>query len=179
MRKVVLVFITVLLFACENKEKTTSIGNKLEVQPELMVTINFKTNKADEFRLRLSNVIVDEFQKKSIEIIEKVVASNNIDIIKAKFGPKNISKNFQIGLGNKEVKVIEIETIKLSYGKKTILINASELADYFVFNKYATFEADTFKVVTKKVEGKHAPKMTLKGKTLSDLTAKSQKRKNS
>ena len=177
MRKLILVFITVLLFACENKEKEVATVNKVEAQPELIVTINFKTNKADEFKLMLNNVIVDEFQKKNIEITEKVVASNKTDIIKAKFGSKNISKNFQIGLGNKEVKVVEIETIKFSYGKKSMLIKASELADYFVFNKYVTFEDNTSKIVTKKIEGKHAPKMTLKSKTLSKLTAKLKKKK--
>jgi hypothetical protein len=173
MGKVILVFISVLLFACENKEKETPLDNSLEVQPEFNVTINFKTNKADEFRLKLNNIIIDEFQKKNIEIVEKVVASNNTDIIKAKFGPNNISKNFQIGLGNKEIKEIEIETIELSFGKNSIIIKASELADYFIFNKYASIEDGTFKIVTKKVNGKHAPKVTLNGKTLMQLFAKS------
>lgn len=176
MRKVILVFVTVLLLACGKKEKeATIVSNTLEEQYELVVIINFKTNKADQFKLMLKNVIVDEFQKKNIEIIENVVVSNNIDRLEAKFGAKNISKNFQIGLGNKEVKEIEIETIKLSYGKNSTLIKATELADYFTFNKYASLDENTFKVITKKIDGKHSPKMFLKRKILNIIISSSEK----
>ena len=62
----------------------------------------------------MNSIIVDDFQKKNIHIIENVSPTNIIDVISASFGVNNISNKLQISLGNKEEKVVAIESIILS-----------------------------------------------------------------
>ena len=176
MKKIVLVCVVALLaFACKNEAKETTqketkvVVKKAKSNPELKVTISFKSNKADEFKLTLNNVIVDEFQKKNVQVIEKITASNKIDELTASFGENNISKNFVIGLGNKVVKEVEIENITLTYGDNTQVIKALDLPKHFVFNKFTSFNEAALKINTKKVDGKHAPALILKAKTLNNL----------
>ncbi|MFD2542895.1 hypothetical protein ACFSSB_11245 [Lacinutrix gracilariae] len=175
MKKLALTFVVALIaFACKNEAKHSeiqeTINSKLiETSPELIVSIDFKTNKVDEFRLLLNNIKVDEFQKKNIQIIEKVSPSSSTDNIIAKFGENNISKLFLIVLGTKELKEVIIENIRLSYGKNNINIKPSELEKYFNFNKFIEFDSASNKILTKKVEGKHNPVLQLKPFALKKL----------
>ena len=175
MKNGLLALLLVLTIGCKSDTKenvTASDKTQVEVKSqtnELNVVINFKTNKADNFKISLNNIVVDEFQKKNVQVIEKVSPTTATDIIKAKFGANNISKNITINFGNKVVKEVEIESIELSFGSNTKSIKASDLSKNFTMNKYISFDETTFRITTQRVEGKHNPTITLKKTILNKL----------
>ena len=173
MKKIVLAFLVITLIACKNetKEATDSVATEEKVEEqkkELTVSVRFKTNKADKFKLMLNNVVVDELQKKNIHIIEEVSPNSDFDAINANFG-ENISPNFSISLGNAEVKEVEIESITVTFGANSIQVEPNALKDYFNMNKFVSQDGETFKYRTKRVDGKHAPAITLKRKAINTL----------
>lgn len=167
---IVCLFFTI---ACntETKEQAVKSEDKVEthIAKELEVVINFKTDKADEFKLLLNNIEVDEFQRKHSQVIEKVAPSSGTDEIVAKFGPNNISNNFSINFGTKEVSQIEIESIKMSYGKNELVVTGSEIDDFFNINKYIDYDSANNKLNTKRVDGKYYPAINLKRKGINIL----------
>ena len=172
MKKLLIVFLLITV-ACktETKEQATNTENKVasETTKELEVVINFKTNKTDEFKLMLNNIEVDEFQRKHSQVIEKVTTSTGTDEIVAKFGANNISKNFHIDFGAKEIKQIEIESIKMSYGKNELVVTGSEIDEFFTINKYIEYDKTNNVLQTKRVEGNHYPIIVLKPKGVNIL----------
>ena len=159
------------LFACNSEGKQANPTPVVEKEPvkELTVDVRFKSSEAGNFKLMLNKIKVDEFQSKFVHIVEEIKPTTNIDHIKANFGPNNISTRFQFGLGNKTPKTIEIESINFNYDNKTVAIDASKLKEHFLFNKFVEIDSVTHKIVTKKVEGKHFPVITLKNKYLKQL----------
>jgi len=121
--------------------------------PELIVSIYFKSNKSDNIKLSLNNIIVDEFQKKNVQIIEKIEPTTNFDEILANFGPNNISNNIVINLGTKKIK-IQIKSIKISYEDKEVFIdNTVDFKKYFAFNKHVKLESKS-NIIIKTIEKK-------------------------
>ncbi len=173
MKKFLLILL-VITVACKTEPKEVPeepIPEKV-VEPikEFEVIVNFKSNKDDEFKLMLNNVIVDEFQRKNIHVIEKVIASSESENITATFGENNISKNFNFHFGSKQIKEVEIESISFSYGTNNLSIDGSELAEYFSINKYITLDTVSNILKTKRVDGKHNPTIILKRKYIKTLT---------
>ncbi len=172
MKKTLLALVLMIaLTGCKNDPKESAISEiAKEVKKELIVKINFKTNKKDIFRIMMNNIVVDDLQKKNIQIFEEVIPSTGVDQIIAKFDPNNISKNIVISLGNKEEKEVKIESIELSYGENSELVKAEDLPKHFILNKFTSFDENTFIVKTIRVDGKHAPTLALRPKALNKLT---------
>ena len=168
MKNVVLVLlISIALLACKNNSKedqsTNTAKQEDKVRKELVVVLNFKTNKKDVFRIMLNNIIVDDLQKKNIQIFEEVIPSSAVDKISAKFDPENISNQILINLGNKEVKKVEIENVFVSYGQNQVNIKTpQEMEEYLNFNKFIDRDPSSTTLQTKKVDGRHNPIINLK-----------------
>lgn len=174
MKKIVLVvLVTFFAFSCSSEPKKESkpivIENVEETIKEFIVKMDFKTNSEDSFRLELTNIVIDEFQKKNILVIESVSPSSSYEKITANFG-ENMSKAFKINFGTKELKEVEITKINLTYGKNSINIKGSELKKYFSISKFIQYDSISGKLKTQKVEGKHYPIITLKRNYINALT---------
>lgn len=175
-KKIALALLLITVFSCKNEKTETS--NKLEEtikedkkepKKELEFVVRLKTNKQDDFKIVMNNVVVDEFQKKNIQVIEKVLPSTDMETITASFGENNISNNLYFSLGNKEVKEVEIESISITYGINSIEISTSNLTESLSFNKYVVFDENSGKLITKKIDGKHNPRITVKKPVLKQL----------
>lgn len=176
MKNVFYLFIALVVFGCKEDRKAAQKANNVEQAVEapnvFIVKMSFKTNKEDEFKLMLNNVIIDEFQRKNIHIIEKVTPTSSIDELTANFG-ENISYDFQLNLGNKIPKEVEIISIDLFYGGNSIHVTPQNINDYFaVNNKYVQYDTLTNKLNTIKVEGKHFPSVVLRKDALNILIGK-------
>jgi hypothetical protein len=174
-KKTFLALVLLIVFACNNGAEE-SLNNEVLDQnetKELIVGISFKTNKTDNFRIMLNNVIVDEFQKKNMTIIEDVYPTTSVEKLVANFGRNNMSKSFQFGLGNKERKEVEFVSMHLSYGANVLDINASELSKYFTFNKYVLQDKNNNKVLTQSIDGKHWPLLIMKKEAIKLLSTES------
>jgi hypothetical protein len=177
MKRVLLILLTFLIFNCkeDSKSELKNQNSSLNIEnnaKELEVIVSFKTNKADEFKFMLNNIQVDDFQKKNIHVIEKIEPNTSFDMITAKFGKGNMSKNFNINFGNKEPKEIEISSIDFTYGTNTISIKGTQLNNYFSINKFVKHDSITGKLITQYIEGKHYPAMTLNRSVINTLTKK-------
>ena len=167
MKKIAFVLLLVLSFACNKQDKQVAekSSEKTEVVKEkikaLTVDVKLTTNKADDFKLSLNNVIVNKVQKKNIQVIQKISAekTNNIS---ANFGQDNISKTLILNLGNKAEKEVVIENITITYGDKKLTASSSELQKYFNLNKFVSLDENTNALLTKKIDGKHSPSLILK-----------------
>lgn len=171
MKKVFFVALIFVLSSCKNDKVETvkeviQVEEVKEVKKEFIVKIQFKTNKEDDFRLLLSNIEVDEFQKKNIQITEKVGPASQFETITANFG-ENISGRFTINLGNKEVKEVEINSIKIIYGSNSIECSLADIEKHFFWNKYITIKDN--KIVTVRMNKKHNPTLNLRKKYLLKL----------
>jgi len=178
MKKVFLILITIIALGCKNEKnetksipETETIGlNEIEQTKEFIAKISYRTNKDDEFKIMLNNIVQDEFQRKNIYIIEKVVSNSVFENITANFGEvDNLPNEFHINFGVKEIKEVEIESIELTYGKNNLIINAAELKDYFNFNKYVEHDSVSNKFTTKNIDGVHYPTILLKIKGINAL----------
>jgi hypothetical protein len=161
-----------ILISCENNQKEIEPlkeGSE-DIKDELRVKIKYKTNKSDEFRLSLNHIKLDEFQSKSIHIIEKVEPTTNSDNITANFGKGNFSNRFQFGLGNIEPKKVTLEEIHMSYKDKNLIIESDQINEYFRFNEFVEYDSISHQIRTKRVDGKHFPVLSLKWKYLTNLS---------
>jgi len=135
----ILIFtIVVFISSCNNDTRNSEqeIVPETKEKRELTVIIQFKSNKADNFKLSLNNIVVDEFQKKNVQIIEKIEPSSGFDEISASFGENNISNNLVINFGNRIEKTIIIESIDLFLNSKNIRINNQNFDKYFKHNNF-------------------------------------------
>lgn len=162
-----------LIVSCKSETKENPIEKEqvaIEEQiKELKVVVNFRTNKEDEFKLLLNNVSVDEFQRKNIHVIEKVMPTSTTESFTATFGENNISPNLNLNFGVKDNKEVEIESINMSYGENTLMISGSELSEYFTINKYITQDSITHKLTTQRIEGKYYPALILRRRAYNAL----------
>ena len=173
MKNTLLIILLISLISCNNAEKkedkASVINNEAPPKKELIVSMEFKTNKEDDFKLMLNNIVYDEFQRKNIHILETVMPSSGVESLTANFG-ENISNEFQFNLGNKVPKEVEVISMTLSYGDNVINVTPNNINDYFaVNNKYVTFDSETAILKTLEVEGKHFPTVVMRQKTLNQL----------
>lgn len=174
MKKIILVGLVILFtFSCSNEPKKESkpieIEKVKETKKEFIVKISFRTNKSDSFILMLNNIVIDEFQRKDINIKEEVSQASNFELITANFG-ESISESFRINIGNKEVKNVEIDFIKISFGEKKLEMSSRELGNYFSFNDFVSYDTINSKFETRRIEGKHYPFLILKKEFMISLT---------
>lgn len=152
----------------KDQNQPESVKEMKEEKKEFIVDLSFKTNNSYSIQMVLYNISIDEYQSKYIVINEKVEPTSTTDKITANF-QENISNNFRINFGNQEVKEIELPSIEVSYGSNKLSILASELSTYFDFNEFIEQDPTTFKLRTKKVEGKHNPTIYLKQQYIREL----------
>jgi len=171
MKKLILFFALACFFGCKTDTKENELEkkeSKKELINEFVVELIFKINVDDEFKLSLTHIKVDEFQKKHIHILENVVKTTSFDKVVANFG-NNFSTRFNIDLGTKNIKKIEIQSIELTYGINKLFITPNELDKYFVINGYIDFDKTTKTLTTKKIKDKHYPTLTLNRKAYNIL----------
>ena len=158
----------VVLIACKDGAKEIEAVESAkkaqeEIKKELVVKVRFKTNKKDIFRIIIYDIIIDELQKKNMQIFEEVVPSTEVDQIIAKFDSNNISNSISINIGNEQEKKVEIESIFASYGQNQISIKTpQEMNKYLFFNKFIERDSATTILQTKKVDGAHNPAINFK-----------------
>ena len=108
MKRVFLILTTIIALGCNNETKSipeTISLNEIEQTKEFIAKISYRTNKDDEFKIMLNNIQQDEFQRKNIYIIEKVVSNSVFENITANFGEvDNLPNEFHINFGVKEIK---------------------------------------------------------------------------
>lgn len=173
MKKLLILILLVSFFNCKNDKSSTNTKDVSEsimedTAKELIVDINFKTNKEDVFKIILSNIMVDELQKKHITVVEEVSPNSSFESIVAAFGRGNKSKNLYINLGTKLEKEIQIKGVSIKYGKNSLLINPNEIGKYFVPNKFIEIKADGVLSI-RKVDNKLNPQLRLKVNYLTEL----------
>ena len=157
----------------EKKETPTAVEETPkveEVKKELNIEIKFKTDTETDFKWIVSDIVKDEFQKKTVIISETMSPTPNLETFNANFGENIMSNNIRFDLGSKELKEVEIGEININYGKNSLNIPVSELKTYFVINKFIAFDEATFKLKTQRVDGKHFPSIFLKRSAINTLT---------
>ena len=159
--------------ACKNEKPAEEAESNpvVEAEPvkEFVVEMNFKSNTEDEFKLMLNNVEVDEFQRKNIHVLEKVIPTTSEESLSANFG-ENYSTDFQINLGNKTPKEVEFISMTVKYGDRAIQISRQNLNEYVaVNNKYVAYDSISGILKTSMVDGRHFPTVIMRKKTLRSL----------
>ncbi len=173
--KKLLLLALILVASCKSEPKTeTEIDEPVETEApkEFVVNMSFTTDKADDFKLMMNNVQIDEFQIKNIHVIEKVQPTSSVDNLTATFDAGNISTVFRIGLGVKEEKEVTIESLDITYGKNSINVGIGELTNYFTGNKFVEIDSASNTIYVKRVDGKLNPTLSLKRRYLNTLIPK-------
>ena len=172
MKRVILIFTLLAIVSCKTESKEQAeVANAEpeEISKELIISMSFKTNKADNFRFSLMNIKVDEFQKKNIQILESVEPTSEFDNLTANFGPNNISNSLKIGFGTKEEKTVSLGSLNISYGENSLDIPPNALSDYFTTNKFIEIDSVSNTLTVKRVDGRMNPLMSLKPKYFKSL----------
>jgi hypothetical protein len=166
-----ILILSLLIISCKNETTPLQKADKKPIaKKELVVNMEFKTNKADELTFALNDIAVDELQKKNIQIIEGVIPTSSPDKFQGNFGEGNISRKFEIDLGRNELKEFQIFAISFKYGDKTINISPDELEKYFAFSKFSIFNKESKIITTIKVDNYHLPKLYARGILWDELT---------
>ena len=82
-----------------------------------------------------------------------------LDKFEGFFGGGNISGNFVISFGKKELKEFEIISLSFNYGGNMVNISPKDLEKYFAFSKFSILDTITGKIITIKVDNYHDPKI--------------------
>lgn len=173
MKKLIyLLFFIIAFFGCNNDKSNVQKEAKLDkTKPKsLSIDFNFRTSEADEFRVMINNIEVDEFQKKNIQIIENVTKSTSDDNIVANFDANNLSKQVVIHLGSKTEKEVTINGVLISYGDKQFnLTSPQDFNSSLVFNKFIVRDSTSNVITTKRIDGKLNPTIRLKNSLINQL----------
>ena len=180
MKKVLLFNISLILFACNdagktNASNTVSQSNQSvpdEIERELTVSMEFKTNKEDEFVIMMNDIRIDDFQTKNIHIKERVSPTTSVDKLTGNFGVNNISNKLIISLGREEVKEVEIISMNFEYDENIVSVRAKDFRKYFGFSKFSVFDTITNKIQTIKINNIHNPRLYVKKKLWDELNVK-------
>lgn len=168
---VTVVFILTII-SCKKNNQISNL-EKIENQEttkSLSIKFNFKTNKADVFKIMMNNIEVDELQKKNIHVFEYVAPSNTEETILAEFDDGNISKDIVFNLGSKEIKQVELNSILILYGGNEFNINSiKKINEYIRFNKFIERDTTSNRIKTKIVDGKHNPSFSIKRKLINKI----------
>lgn len=168
----VLIFIMFFTLAsCNNSKSSETEIPIVEVKEEFELVFELKTSLEDEFKVIVNNIKVDEFQKKSIQVIETIPPSSGYEKLKANFGDKNISNFILINLGKKE-KVVEFNYISFKYGQKSIVVDASNFDEFMNYNKFVSIDKSNFTITTQKIGNKHNPIISAKRVLINKLLQK-------
>jgi len=171
-----LILLLIINISCKNNNKApikeeVKAEEVVVVPKQLSIDFNFKTNKADVFKIMMNNIQVDDLQKKNVHIFENVAPSSTLDKIMATFGEDEMSKNIAIHLGNQEIKEVEISSIEVSYGDNLLSIKTPQDIDkYIVFNKFIQKDPASNVLKTIRVSGQHNPVFSFKHNLINFLT---------
>jgi len=164
-----MLFIGVLFFfSCQERGSEKVEKNKTDELKEIVVKIVLKTDTEDVFKIMLNNIEVDEFQKKNIIVKETIPVTSDYDNMTASFGFNNFSHNIIINLGEK-LKKVSFNSIEISYGKNKLTINNENYKHYLKANKFVDIDNNSFKIVTKRIDGKHNPVLIAKKNIFNNL----------
>ena len=160
-----------IIISCKNAiEEPLVVEEKSAPAEKLIVDFSFKTDQQDTFRIMMNNIEVDELQKKNIQFSEEVAPSSSFENFHAEFDANNMSNNVVINLGNKSIKKVEIESIKITYGDNEIIASTPvQLKEYFVLNKFVTLDSVGSTLSTNRVDNQHFPAISLKRKSINYL----------
>jgi len=148
------------LIRCKEEPSKTEIINTSQITPEkvepnmsFVVSMNFKTNSKDKFRIMMNGITVDEFQIKNVSFVEDVEPTTDFEKLEADFGSSDFSRNVVINLGFDNEKIITIKDFQFSYGPKTITVNNNNYNSYLGHNKFVVRDSIKGTFTTKKISG--------------------------
>lgn len=165
-----IVFLSVMSCGDSKTEAPKPNETPQKAPKNLIIDFSFKTSEADEFKIMMNNIQVDELQTKNIQIVENVIQSTGFDKIIANFGSNNLSKQVVIHLGSKIEKEVTINGILISYGNKQFnLTSPEDLNSNLVFNKFIVRDSVTNRLTTKQIDGKLNPTIRIKNSLINQL----------
>ncbi len=160
MKKTFLTLILVISFISCKKETEKKPILKNNEKKEFIVKVSLQTDKEDELKILVNNVRVNRFQRKNIEIKEKLIVLDKPKTYNFNL-KEDFSNSVRLSLGNKEEKTIKVRVIEITYQDIKIRTNGNDLDKYFTFNKYVTYNKENSTLTIKKVDGKLNPVMRL------------------
>ena len=152
----------------ENQSTETEIEKKKS--KKLQCEVDLTTSHPDEFKLFSNNVFLNNNQSMSISIAQKLNQNETNKRISFEF-PENIVPDYNLGisLGNKNVKTVALNNVKISFGIINYQIPADSLDKYFTTNRFVEFDKESKTYSTKKIDGNHNPMIFLRNKYLLSL----------
>ncbi|RMZ50330.1 hypothetical protein EB822_09020 [Flavobacteriaceae bacterium PRS1] len=162
MKKIVLVLLIVLVFACKSENK-----NKAEQPPKAIETV-----QKDVFTLSINAIVENEdtfilfFLEEGQEHITKknsatVKVQGSVEpqeirfIIKEEVLPTKLLLRF----GNEQkAQKIEFLTTELSYGENSFIIEKDRFFQFFIPNKYIEYDRENSIAISKEIEEEYEPR---------------------
>ncbi|WP_299108177.1 hypothetical protein [uncultured Winogradskyella sp.] len=136
MRKVLVVFVLLTLFCCEEKNKPTIIDNAKAKQEFLTVTVKAIVVEDDTFDLFFSEHILSQYNPDE-HVSLKVKGGNNTQELVFNLPKEIYPIKLRLDVGAKEHNtVIKIDEVVFSTGNKKKIINSNEFDLIFKPNKY-------------------------------------------
>jgi hypothetical protein len=145
-------------------EETKSKVNRLVFE------IDLETSVADDFILFANDIFLNNSQFMNLGITHKLNMNETSKKMTFEL-PEGIKPDVMLGLslGKKSIKEVTIKNIKLTYGNAIFNIQQNELIDYFSYNQFIDYDAETYKLTTKKVDNNLNPLLFLRRKILDSI----------
>jgi hypothetical protein len=152
-----------ILVSCDgSRSKSNSDDNFFRI------TIQLKTSNEDRFRIVLKNVDNDVHNNETTVLVD-----NECQVIK---GGQMIDYDYEfpssvyLTLGYREVKLVEIESIEISFNDRSRYFNSKDINEsFFKLNKYAKFGSVPGQIRTENVDGKHRPILFFKREVINQF----------
>jgi hypothetical protein len=163
----ILVLGLTLLFSCDKGKNKGDIKlpqlhkTTLKKSKKIKIEIEYLSSKKDVFRLVL-NKIKNNNQVINLIMFDSLKKSESIEKLFFELPFEGKPNSISFGLGNTEEKTISIKKIVLSYDQNNFVINENEVNKYFNYNKYASYDKLSKKIITKKIGNSHSPVISLK-----------------
>jgi hypothetical protein len=162
MKKIIMLSFLLLVFGC--KEKLTEVPIKKEIikeDPILKLDLLLTSESNDAIRCFFGKIELDNTNQEGSYYIENNLVKGMESNISFKMFGDYIPNIVQLRLGKKPLKII-FEKVRITYGEKEIIVNGEDLDRYFAINKYLTFNKDEKSIMTKQIDGRLSPNLTLK-----------------
>lgn len=176
MKKALLLSIIILSLSCKQGSKE-AIENKANIdtveinKPEkFVIEMNLKLSNSDGLRLFANGVFISNNRMMNINITEQVIKSEDFKTVVLDL-PDNIKPDYEVGiaLGGKEVKKVDFQSIKISYGDVEVFVSPDKISEYFYFSSDINYNPEKGMIQTQKIDGKHNPIMYVKASVIDQF----------
>jgi len=173
MKKVIIFFLFLTVFSGCKKDNKESSNKEVVVtekkENKLIVEVEYISDKVDVVQCVFNKIELSNINQMGLYIItNKIKNSKEYKTLKFEMFGDYVTSLVQLKFGDTP-KELYINKINFTFYDNSVIIDGAELDKYFAMNEYIDFDPVGKLMVTKKINNKHYPTITLRSGFINRL----------